>query len=841
MSRHLRSSALIFYFLLFTTFSAFAQNQHTVTGKVTDEQGTALEYATISFQSTTDPDKITGGITNPQGTFSIEVPAGNYDITVEFISFEPKKFTGRQINGDVNMGTITLGMAAGELEEVVVTAETTQVEVRLDKKIYNIGKDLTTAGGTVADALNNVPSVSVDIEGGISLRGNENVRILINGKPSAMAGFGNTDVLSQLPADAIERVEVITSPSARYDAEGTAGILNIILRKEKTLGFNGSVTARAGHPDQAGLSANVNLRTDKFNIFNTTGFRYFDAPGNSYSDTRYFEYIDEETGELVDPLDDRIIEDREIERLNRNFNTSLGFEYFITDMSSITATGFYRYGEDVDLTSNFSTVFREGSRALETTRRERQMEEDNSYQISLNYINKFDDSGHQLTADLQFEKDSETQNANIFETIDLNLTNDLPFYPREQTFTEESQKEYLAQIDYVRPIGEDAQFEAGYRGNFEEEVTDYELLLQNRDTQQMDRSALSNVFTYNENVNSLYSQYGNRFGDFSFLLGLRLENTQLKGDIQSNLSEEELEEEFGIPIETNFDNNYLGLFPTVNLIYEIGEMENITLGYNRRINRPRGWFINPFPSRASRTNIFQGNPNLQPAFSNAFDLGYLKRWKKLTFTSSVYYQHETDSFERVEQGSTSQDGTQVIRTIPINLATNTRIGAEAGLLYNPARWLRLNGSFNFFQFDTDGDYNGIDYSAKNTSYFGRFSSKVTLPWKIDWQTNAFYRGASEGAQTETQGLLSVDMAVSKELFNEKASLTLNVQDLLNSRKRESFTTTAFFERESEFQWRQRSIILSFTYRFNQQRREQDRQRRGNENNDEDMNGEGGEF
>lgn len=840
MSRHLWSSVLIFSFLLVNTFSAFAQrNQHTVSGKVTDEQGTPLEYATISFQNTNDPQNITGGITNPQGIFSIEVPEGTFDITVEFISFEPKNFPNRQINGDLNMGTITLGMAAGELEEVVVTAETTQVEVRLDKKIYNIGKDLTTAGGTVADALNNVPSVSVDIEGGISLRGNENVRILINGKPSAMAGFGNTDVLSQLPADAIERVEVITSPSARYDAEGTAGILNIILRKEKTLGFNGSVSARAGHPDQAGLSANVNLRTDKFNIFNTTGFRYFDAPGNSFSDTRYFEYIDEETGELVDPLDDRIIEEREIQRLNRNFNTSLGFEYFITDMSSITATGFYRYGEDEDLTSNNSRVFREGSEVIQSTRREKQVEEDNSYQISLNYMNKFDNSGHQLTADLQYEKDSETQNANINETIDLNLTGDLPFYPREQTFTEENQTEYLAQIDYVRPIGEDAQFEAGYRGNFEEEVTDYQLLLEERDTENMLLSPLSNQFTYTENVNSFYSQYGNRFGQFSFLLGLRLENTQLKGDIESDLTDEELQEEFKIPIETSFDNNYLGLFPTVNLIYELGERENVTLGYNRRINRPRGWFINPFPSRASRTNIFQGNPNLQPAFSNAFDLGYLKRWDKLTLTSSVYYQHETDSFERVEQSSTAQDGTQVIRTIPINLATNTRIGAEAGLLYNPARWLRLNGSLNFFQFDTEGDYNGIDYSAKNTSFFGRFSSKVTLPWKVDWQTNAFYRGASEGAQTETQGLLSIDMAVSKELFDEKASLTLNVRDLLNSRKRESFTTTEFFERESEFQWRQRSIVLSFTYRFNQQRRDQERQRRGEDNGD--MDDEGGEF
>jgi len=832
-----------FIFLLFTSVNLFAQQareipQFTVSGKVTDESGIPLEYATISFQSTRNPDKLTGGITDPQGNFKIEVPRGTYNINIEFISFEPKNFPNRQINSDLDMGTIVLGMAAGELEEVVVTAETTQVEVRLDKKIYNIGKDLTTAGGTVADALNNVPSVSVDIEGGISLRGNENVRILINGKPSAMAGFGNTDVLSQLPADAIERVEVITSPSARYDAEGTAGILNIILKKEKTLGFNGSVSARAGHPDQVGLSANINYRTDKFNIFNTTGFRYFDAPGNAFSDTRYFEYTNDE-GELVTPYFDRLIEDRQMDRLNRNFYTSLGLEYYITDMSSVTATGFYRYGEDEDLTTNSSIAFKDNT-SLETLRKEQQIEDDNSYQFALNYINKFNNSGHQLTADFQYEKDEETQNAKINEIIVSNNTSEDPFYPRELTFTEESQEEILLQTDYVRPIGENAQFEAGYRGSFEEEVTDYQLLLENRDTGNLEIDPLSNIFTYTENVNSLYSQYGNKFGDFSFLLGLRLENTQLKGKIESGLTEEELQEEFSIPIDTDFDNNYLGLFPTVNLIYELGEQENVTLGYNRRINRPRGWFINPFPSRASRTNIFQGNPNLQPAYSDAFDLGYLKRWEKLTLTSSVYYQYETDSFERVEQISTTTDdegnSIEVIRTIPINLATNERIGAEAGILYNPAKWLRLNGSVNFFQFDTEGEYNGVDYSAKNTSWYGRFSSKVTLPAKIDWQTNAFYRGASEGAQTETNGIFMIDMALSKELFNEKASLTLNVRDLLNSRKRDAYTVTERFERNSEFQWRQRSIILSFTYRFNQQRNERERKR--DQENGQEMEGEG---
>jgi hypothetical protein len=839
ITRH-RTSALIFSFFLLLSLSAFAQApQYEVSGKVTDEQGTPLEYATISFQSTGDPSNVTGGITDGQGNFNIDVRQGTYNITIEFISFEPKTFKNRQVNKDLNMGAVKLGMAAGELEEVVVTAETTQVEVRLDKKIYNIGKDLTTAGGTVADALNNVPSVSVDIEGGISLRGNENVRILINGKPSAMAGFGNTDVLSQLPADAIERVEVITSPSARYDAEGTAGILNIILKKEKTLGLNGSVSARVGDPDQVGLSANVNLRKDKFNIFNTTGFRYFDAPGKAFSDTRYLEYTNED-GELIDPTSERLVEDRRMDRLNRNFYTSLGMEYYITDMSSITATGFYRYGEDEDITTNRSSEYTEDG-ILKTLRTENQIEDDNSYQFALNYINKFNDSGHQLTADIQYERDEETQTGDINESIVSNTTKLDPFYPLEQTFTEETQNEFLLQADYVRPIGENAQFEAGYRGSFEEEVTDYQLLLENRENGILELSPLTNVFTYTENVNSLYSQYGNKFGDFSFLLGLRLENTQLKGKIDSDLTEEELREEFKIPIDTDFDNNYLGLFPTVNLIYELNEQENITLGYNRRINRPRGWFINPFPSRASRTNIFQGNPNLEPAYSDAFDLGYLKRWDKLTFTSSVYYQYETDSFERVEQISTATDSTQVIRTIPINLATTARIGAEAGVLYNPTRWLRLNGSVNFFQFDTDGDYNGVDYSAKNTSWYGRFSSKVSLPAKIDWQTNAFYRGASEGAQTETDGLFMVDMALSKELFNEKASLTLNIQDLLNSRKRDAFTVTERFERESEFQWRQRSITLSFTYRFNQQRRDQERQNREAGDMNGGMGDEGGDF
>ncbi|MCB7480415.1 TonB-dependent receptor domain-containing protein [Christiangramia sediminis] len=849
--RKIYALSLILSLLSIFTFNSYAQApadvvEYTITGKVIDnELEVPLEYATISIQDVNDPSIINGGVTDVNGEFSIEVKKGTYDILVEFISYETKEFKNRTIDSDLNLGTIELGLGSENLDEVVVRAETTQVDIRLDKKIYNIGKDLTTAGGTVSDALNNVPSISVDIEGGISLRGNENVRILINGKPSAMAGFGSTDVLSQLPAEAIERVEVITSPSARYDAEGTAGIINIILRKKETLGFNGSLSLNGGYPENAGINANLNYRTDKFNLFTTTGYRYRESPGMAFFDTRYFNQ--REDSFLDGLIYDQNIEDREYDRINRGFNTNVGMEYYLNDQSSITGAIFYRYGNDSDLTTNANDYLLDGSPQLRTTRFENETEEDNSWQFSLNYINRFDNKGHELTADFQVESDGETQNSFIREPVNLNNTEieDI-FIPRERTITSEDQNEYLIQADYVRPIGEDSQFEAGYRGNFENEITDYTLLQEARNGSFVLNRNQTNIFDYSENVHAWYTQYGTKFGDFSFLFGLRAEHTQLKGDIDSELSQEELREEFSFDITTNFDNKYFGLFPTLNVIYEIAEQESITFGYNRRINRPRGWYINPFPSRSSRNNVFQGNPNLQPAYSNSFDLGYLKRWDKLTLTSSVYFQRETDAFQRVQEEieievanpDFPEEGPEtipqtVIRSIPFNLATNDRMGGELGFLYNPAEWLRLNGSFNYFRFKLDGEFNGNDLSTDNTSWFARFSSKVTLPAKIDWQTNAFYRGPSEEIQGTQDGILSIDVALSKEILNEKATIALNVSDILNGRRRASQTTTEFFEQDSEFQWRQgQAVNVSFIYRFNQQKQRQQRREGGNEDFEE---------
>ncbi|WGF92295.1 TonB-dependent receptor domain-containing protein [Aequorivita marisscotiae] len=814
-------------FLLATTLllaQNTTNNQVTVKGLIL-EDGTdyPLEYSTVSFINK-EGKTVTGGITNEEGKYSIDVPEGVYTVRYEFISYKTKEVPNQNLTKNTTLPTIKLAMDAASLDEVVVRAETTEVQVRLDKKIYNIGKDLTAGGATVSDALNNVPSVTVDIDGAIALRGNENVRILINGKPSAIAGFGSTDALRQLPAEAIERVEVITSPSARYDAEGTAGILNIILKKEKTLGLNGSISTSIGVPLNSNASGNINIRTDKFNIFNTTGVYYRSGPGRAFFNNNYFPrtFLDDNGDPVtVDPQYDQVIERRDYNRQGDGFNTNLGIEYFLTDKSSITASGFYRKGGGRDVTTNNTSNYNDNTIAESILRVENEDEDDSNYQFSLNYVNNFNDHGHKLTADLQYDRGKDDERSLISEErIFPNNT----ALSAEEIIEKQNQTEYLAQADYVLPIGENAQFEAGYRGKFEESKTDYTLFEETGTSGIFVRNdSLSNVFNYNENVHALYSQYGNKFGKFSFLLGLRLENTQLKGKVDAeNVSE-------NTPLNLNFDKNYTGLFPTVNLTFEIKDNENITLGYNRRINRPRHWFINPFPSRSSEANVFQGNPNLDPAYASAFDLGYLKRWKKFTLTTSIYYQHETDAFERVQEetGEVTSNGIPIIRTLPINLSTNKRYGFELGLLYNPTKWLNLNGSFNYFQFETEGFYNGVDYGAENTSYFGRFSSKVKLPWKVEWQTSAFYRGPSNNSQTESDPILSVNMAMSKDIINDNGTLALNVSDLFNTRKRNSLTTTDTFTSESEFQWRRRQVTLTFTYRFNQKKQRQRPDREGN--------------
>ena len=797
----------LIFLIAILPLSSWAQD-YELKGKVVDaSQDFPLEFASVAVKSIEDGTIINGGVTNQDGIFSLKLPEGTYNVEIEYISFEVKRFNNLSIDKDTDMGTIELGAQADSLDEVTVVAETTQVDVRLDKKIYNVGKDLTTSGGTVSDALGNVPSVTVDIDGAISLRGNENVRILINGKPSSIAGFGDQDVFQQLPADAIESVEVSSSPSARYDAQGSAGINNIILKREKTLGFNGSFRGTVGDPRNTGAYVDVNLRSDNFNIFANLGYSDRVRPGNAFFDNQF----------PNNPSFDRIIEERDYNREGQNFNVNTGIEYFINDMSSITASFFARLGENQNVTTNVNDRFLGGNFLDRTIRIEDEQRDDERYQFAVNYELRFDKENrdHKLTADLQYSNRDRSQFAPIDER---EVTTD-SIVALQDVFETRDSESFLIQADYVLPIG-DTQFEAGFRGEYSDQTEDF--LVNQLNTQTGDfniNEFVSSDFNFKQNITAFYTQYGNKMGNFSYLLGLRYEHTQLIGNT-TPLVPENFDRDF------DFDKTFGGFFPTVNLVYELGDNENITLGYNRRINRPRSWFLNPFPSQSSRINVFQGNPDLDPSFANAFDLGYLKRWEKLTLSGSIYYQRETDAFERVQRDTgrvTEEDGITIVENIPINLATEQRYGAEVGVLYNPAKWLRTNLSFNYFRFESDGAFEGIEYGAVNESYFGRFSSNIILPGKIQWQTNAFYRGPRVNAQTKTDPIASLDLAFSKDfLKDENLTVSLNVSDLFNSRRREQFTVTDNFISDSSFQWRVRQVTATVVYRFNQQKRDQRR-------------------
>ncbi len=799
----------ILFLLVCSTVLAQKTTKVSVSGKIIEASSKQpLEYATLILTDIKTK-KVTGGVTDMKGNFSISVPKGLYDMKVEFIGFNTKKLPQKQLSENINLGTITLSEDAETLDEVEIIAEKSTVEIRLDKKIYNVGKDMTIKGGNASDVLDNVPSVNVDAEGAVSLRGNENVRILIDGKPSALVGLNGTDALRNLPSDAIEKVEVITSPSARYDAEGTAGILNIILRKGKITGFNGSLNSTIGNPDLFQLGGNINYRTKKFNIFSNVGYRYRKGPGNSQS---FFTNFDD-TGAISDYRN----EDRVFDRRSNNYNGSIGLEYYLTKNSSLTGTVFYRKSKDDDIATNFTEFFDANLTSIDTqTRIENEKEDGVDTQYSLNYTNNFDGKGQKLNIDLQYGNSDQDEPALI--TVDDVLN--------EQNYQTTSTETKLLQIDYVLPIGEKSQFEIGHKSDLQDFSSDFRVRDGNGNVLPEDPS---NAITFKQNIYAFYAQYGSKINKFSYLLGLRSEITDI--DL--------------LVITSNqfSDKNYTEWFPTINFGYELNDNDNFTLGYARRLRRPRYWFLNPFESRSSATNVFRGNPDLDPTFTSSFDLGYNTRIRKFNLGASIYYQYSTDIIQRVsilEERTILGVPTDITVRQPVNLNNETRYGFEFTTNYNPSKKVRLSASFNYFKFNTDPftyvytAANGSEVTTEldevnESSWFTRFNARITLPAKIQWQTRILYRGPQSSAQSDREGIFSTNLAFSKDLFKEKATLVLNVSDLFNTRKRESITYLGERDDPSSivdgaFQWRERQISLNFTYRFNQKKKRERPQR-----------------
>lgn len=773
-----------------------------VTGKVIDKATKQpLEYTTVTFQNPQNPSDIAGGITDEKGEFQFEINAGVYDVKVEFISFKPIEIKQRSILENTNLGSFALAEDATMLNAVEVRQEVSSVSLKLDKKVYDVGQDMMVKGGSVSDVLDNVPSVSVDADGTVSLRGNESVRILIDGRPSNAINMA--EALRQIPADAIDKVEIITNPSARYDAEGGGGIINILLKKGKNQGINGVITATVGDPETYGITGTINYKTEKFNLFTTQGYNYRTSPGNMMTDTEYlnptadFSYIDER---------------RNNERVREGYNANFGIDLFLDESTTWTHIFSFRNSKG-DNPQNTIFYNYDANRNLNSirTRFNNEISDDENVEYATNFIKKFKKEGHQLTLDANISLGRDNDQALIFDDINTD----------ERTGNIQKQTTTQLQADYVLPIKEESRFEAGYRGSFTDNLADFKSDTLNVATNQYETNFnLSNEFEYIENVNALYAQFGSKISKFSYLLGLRWEDSQIQ---VNQLSTDDY--------NTKKYNNF---FPSAFLSYELSEQSNVSLSYSRRIQRPRGRFLNPFQNRSSDINVFQGNPDLDPAMTDAFDLGYLKRWRKLTLSTSAYLNHTSDVFQFVRRESGDfVNGTPVILSGPINLAKEYRFGFEFTLNYNPFKWWRLNSNFNLFRNETVGDYTYVNSLGEDvsinldniaTGWFTRVNSKITLPFKIEWQLNGTYNAPQKNFQGKSLGVLSANTALSKDILKEKATISLNVSDIFNSRKRIVETNIAdVLNSYSEMQWRERQINLSFTYRFNKKKNEKERQ------------------
>lgn len=794
------SKFLLSFVFPFLFLAGFATNTDTpspidsgLRGKVLDKTNRqALEYATIMIYSQEDGSFVTGSITGVNGEFDIKLKPGKYRVSVQFLAYgtiEIEDVVVGRGKSPRDLGELMIAPDSALLDEIEVIAERSTVEMTLDKRVFNIGRDISSKAGNAIEVLENIPSVTVDIDGNVSLRGDDGVRILVDGKVSGLAGISNRDALRSISSDMIERIEVVTNPSVRYDAEGTSGIINIVLKKDRRRGFNGSIDLNAGYPLQGGVGINTNYRFEKFNLFANYNLNYRENIGGGNTYREFF-------------FDVPYATDQESERKRRNFSNTFRFgtEYLLNANSSITLGIMYRTSKQ----NNTSTVTYNDFRPLETLinqseRIDEQTEDDPNLQYSVDYRKQFKRKDQLLTASLQYYNNSETANSDITERTLFNLSQPYPDPLFQKTYNNEKDANLQFQTDYFHPFAGKAKLETGFKIQRREIDNEYEVSEMVGDVY-MILPEFTNHFTYDENIYAGYALFGNDAGRYSYQLGLRAEYS----DITTLLR------------ETNENNNtkYLDFFPSAHFTYKLTEKDNIQLSYSRRIRRPGFWQLNPFRTFSDNRNIWSGNPNLKPVYTNSFETGYLRFWNKASFNANVYYRHSTDVFQRIER----VDSSGVSFSRPENFAKNDAFGLEIIGMYSAASWFNINGSLNFFRSITEGEAYGIFYNTDNYSWSGRVQSRFTLQKGMDVQLSGNYRGKMDTPQGSRLPAYSFDLGLSKDVLNNKGTLTLNVRDIFNTRRHAFETFGENFYSKTDSRWSSTTITLNFNYRINQQKK-----------------------
>lgn len=780
-------------------------NAQTENGKITAKVVDAQTNETIPFASAMILNRKTKAIvkgmqTDANGNLLMTaLPKGVFTFKISYVGYQTMVRDSVSISDaqqEVSLGTIKMKPAKGTaLKEVAITAQKSTMQLGIDKKVFSVDQSLVSEGGSASDLLQNVPSVQADMDGNVSLRGSTGVKVLIDGKPSMIAGGNVAQILQSIPASSIESVELITNPSAKYDAEGQSGIINIVLKKNKKLGLNGSLALTAGNRDNYNASTSLSFQNSKVNIYGNYSYRYGNRLGGGYSNITY-----------LNPTFPTAFanQNTDSKSLDKGHNFKAGLDYYLAEKSILSFTGGFniRDNERSELLS--IDKLNPSKNPLERSRRDNSNKgSGGSYDLSLDFVQKFKKPKEELTFNFSFSDGTNDNYQNYLTDVYYANGTEVNTLPVIQINDGKgTNRSYNAQADYTLPIGAAGKIEAGYRSQIRYAENNMFSTNFNHLSGEYDINfALTNEFNSKDQVHALYINYQNQVKNFGYQVGLRAEDATL--DTRLGMYDKTGGLSY-VPGKVD----YTRLYPSVFLTQKFKAEQQLQLSYSRRVNRPRGWDTNPFLDVSDPLIWRQGNPNLRPEDVHAYELSYSKYWKKITFISTAYMRQTNDVIQRIR---TEADENGVTIVTPQNLTRELSSGLELIGRFDVAKAWNFTTNVNLYQRKINGvpaygivDNSGFSWNANLTNNF-------VLPYNITLQIKGDYRSREVMAQGKRNSNYVVDAGAKYDFKNKKSSLSFNIKDVFNTRNWSM--TSGAANAITDFRRNMQGTMASLTYAY----------------------------
>ncbi len=764
-------------------------NIGSIKGLVIDKDQKPIPYAAIVIKSEDGSETITGGITTEEGNFEIKkLPEGKFIVEVQYIGYKTyvQELNITKKSRKVEMGTITLTEDTQKLEEVEVVGERTTIEQRVDRKVINVGKDLTTAGATASDIMNNIPSVNVDSQtGDITLRGNSNVRVMVDGK---LSNVPVAQLLRQIPSTSIKSIELITNPSAKYNPEGMSGIINIVLHKNANMGFNGNVNLgyTQGIRPKYNASIDMNYKVGKFNFYGNYGTNIGDYFNDGFifrqdeNSQQDFNFFNENQSHLYKLGVDFYINDKNTISIFTNQNHFDGLGIGITDVT---------YNEDVS--RNLTQLFDNTN-------------DNHSEQYNFDYKLDFNKEGHNIELEVDYNRFEDDEDAGFASTGAV-------LFPDYMDFVDTKRTQTIANLDYVNPLDSISKLEVGLETRIFETDVDYSSTGLSFNSNGDLVPTPSTNFIYGMDIYSAYVTFSQRYKKWSYQVGARLEDVQVKADTNQVRA---------------FTDDYTQLYPSAFLTYNVNEKDQMQASFSRRVDRPGLQQVNPIREFATPLISSFGNPSLVPQFTNSYELNYTKRLKKGSLTAGVFYRTIEDEINRAVYVD-RLDFNKLILTFD-NFDNTSAFGFELSTNYRPTKWWSINGSFDLYNQTqrgitetllsddpataTEDDIVIEDVEVDNTAWNFRMNNSFTLNKKLTMQLFGFYRGQNRNLQFEVQPMYFVNLGARYSFAKGKGTLSANFNDVFNT-QRFQFNGDRPYVQNGEFNWESQTLYLGLSYRF----------------------------